>query len=152
VTNARGLRAAVRGVFLERYIRMRERGYNFSAHFSVGWGARTVLYPYRYVTRRITDTLRMIRSAEFYICGPVSRDTKEALIPWYFEIELLGFTCIGRRAQNPPCGENCFVNTRQAATPRRYCVMEINAVFLYIPHTLVLLYIFYGILNYCQPI
>jgi hypothetical protein len=38
------MRGAVRGVALVRGIRMRERSYNFSAHFRVGRGARTVLY------------------------------------------------------------------------------------------------------------
>jgi hypothetical protein len=38
------MRGAVRGVTPQRSIRMRERAYNFRAHFRVGWGARTVLY------------------------------------------------------------------------------------------------------------
>jgi hypothetical protein len=38
------MRGAVRVVTPLRSIRMRERAYNFSVHFRVGLGARTVLY------------------------------------------------------------------------------------------------------------
>jgi hypothetical protein len=41
---------AVRGVTPLQSIRMRERAYNFSAHFGVGRGTRTVLY--YHATRR----------------------------------------------------------------------------------------------------
>jgi hypothetical protein len=44
VINARGTQGAVRGVTPQRDIRMRERAYNFSAHYRVGRGASTVLY------------------------------------------------------------------------------------------------------------
>jgi hypothetical protein len=43
------MRGAVRGVTPLRRIRMRERAYNFSAHFRIGPGARTVLYLLRIV-------------------------------------------------------------------------------------------------------
>jgi hypothetical protein len=50
------MRSVVRGVTPLRSIRMRERAYNFSVHFRVGRGARTVLYYndclYRHATRR----------------------------------------------------------------------------------------------------
>jgi hypothetical protein len=42
--NSRGSRAAVRGVFSVRGIRMRERAYNFSGNFRIEWGGRTVLH------------------------------------------------------------------------------------------------------------
>jgi hypothetical protein len=54
MTNERGTLGAVRGV-----ARMRERAFNFSAHFRVGPGVRIVLSNdclYPYATRRITAT------------------------------------------------------------------------------------------------
>jgi hypothetical protein len=38
------MRGSVRDLTPVRSIRMRERAYNFNAHFGVGRGARTVLY------------------------------------------------------------------------------------------------------------
>jgi hypothetical protein len=54
-----------------RDIRMRERAYNFSAHFRVGRGARTVLYQRLSILSR--NLLRMIRSLKFYARGPIPR-------------------------------------------------------------------------------
>jgi hypothetical protein len=44
VKREKRMRSAVRDVTPLRSIRMRELAYNFSAHFRVGRGARTVLY------------------------------------------------------------------------------------------------------------
>jgi hypothetical protein len=67
VINAHVTRGDVRGVTPVRCIRMRERAHNFSVHFRVRRGARTVLnylhlqhrtndYLYHHATRRITET------------------------------------------------------------------------------------------------
>jgi hypothetical protein len=96
VINAREKRRAdVRGVTPVRGIPMRERAYNFNAHFIIGRLARTVLYLlynclYCHATRRKLklklSKMRMIYSEKYYACGPIPRawanprDTKNALV------------------------------------------------------------------------
>jgi hypothetical protein len=88
--NARRKRDAMLDVTSVRSIHMRERAFNFSAHFRV-WTGRThriilmIVYTVTQPVENWNSKLRMIRIVKFYACGPIPRtytnprDTKNAL-------------------------------------------------------------------------